>query len=93
MKYIQKYYYVYLCVILYIFQIIEDSEDRLTDDEVNSLLQVIANFLGEDEQDGQHNCKTILTEQIFEKNFLYFMYILFILNKNGNDIILNTLCK
>ncbi|KAK9297813.1 hypothetical protein QLX08_008583 [Tetragonisca angustula] len=32
--------------------IIEDSEDRLTDDEVNSLLQVVANFLGEDEQDG-----------------------------------------
>lgn len=36
------YYYIF-------FQIIEDSEDRLTDDEVNSLLQVVANFLGEDE--------------------------------------------
>ncbi|XP_012176577.1 DNA-directed RNA polymerase III subunit RPC9 [Bombus affinis] len=32
--------------------IIEDSEDRLTDDEVNSLLQVVGNFLDEDEQEG-----------------------------------------
>ncbi|OAD58296.1 DNA-directed RNA polymerase III subunit RPC9 [Eufriesea mexicana] len=32
--------------------IVEDSEDRLTDEEVDSLLQVVANYLGEDEQDG-----------------------------------------
>ncbi|CAK9809471.1 DNA-directed RNA polymerase III subunit RPC9 [Anthophora quadrimaculata] len=31
--------------------IVEDSEDRLNDEEVESLLQVIANYLGEDEQD------------------------------------------
>ncbi|XP_017788041.1 PREDICTED: DNA-directed RNA polymerase III subunit RPC9 [Habropoda laboriosa] len=31
--------------------IVEDSEDRLNDEEVESLLQVITNYLGEDEQD------------------------------------------
>ncbi|XP_076675175.1 CGRP receptor component [Andrena cerasifolii] len=31
--------------------IVEDSEDRLTDEEVESLLQVVATYLGEDEQD------------------------------------------
>lgn len=30
--------------------IVEDSEDRLSDEEVESLLQVIANYLGEEEQ-------------------------------------------
>lgn len=47
---------------IYIFQIIEDSEDRLTDDEVNSLLQVVGNFLGEDEQDGQHGFTTLTVQ-------------------------------
>ncbi|PBC31526.1 DNA-directed RNA polymerase III subunit RPC9 [Apis cerana cerana] len=32
--------------------IVEDSEDRLTDEEVDSLLQVVANYLNENEQDG-----------------------------------------
>lgn len=45
---------MYICF----FQIIEDSEDRLTDDEVNSLLQVVGNFLDEDEQEGQHGFTT-----------------------------------
>ncbi|XP_076653775.1 CGRP receptor component [Halictus rubicundus] len=30
--------------------IVEDSEDRLSDEEIESLLQVITNFLGEEEQ-------------------------------------------
>ncbi|KZC13262.1 DNA-directed RNA polymerase III subunit RPC9 [Dufourea novaeangliae] len=31
--------------------IVEDSEDRLSDEEVDSLLQVITSYLGEEEQD------------------------------------------
>ncbi|XP_076755616.1 CGRP receptor component [Xylocopa sonorina] len=31
--------------------IVEDSEDRLTDEDVESLLQVVTNYLGEEEQD------------------------------------------
>ncbi|XP_017880623.1 DNA-directed RNA polymerase III subunit RPC9 [Ceratina calcarata] len=31
--------------------IVEDSEDRLTDEDVESLLQVVANYLGEEEQE------------------------------------------
>lgn len=31
--------------------IVEDSEDRLTDEDVESLLQVVANYIGEEEQE------------------------------------------
>lgn len=34
--------------------IVEDSEDRLNDEEIDSLLQIIANYLGEEDQETEN---------------------------------------